>query len=248
MYASSPMVILPTIMAPAPMNTRLQMVGLPRSSPRPALPRVTFCSMVQGAPPPCRGRRPPRSCRADGPGLRQYRAYFPSGIRVGLDAGERRISFELPRETRALAVADLEAEPSARAQEARRIANQLHQDLDPIGAAVEGGLGLVPRNLGMHLLDLRRRDVRRIAAQEVAAPDEFRGLERLEQVAQAQLDALAQAGEIHVAPGDRDRLGREIGGQDARLRLVVGVREREIRAAGADIDDEQRAALARHAA
>src|SRR6266850_8514275 len=92
-------------------------------------------------------------------------------------------------EARTLAVADLEAEPAAGPQEPRRIADQLHQDGDAIHAAVERGLGLVLRDLGMHLLHLGRRDVRRIAAQEIAAPDEFGALEGLEQVAQAQLDA-----------------------------------------------------------
>ena len=45
--ASAPISMRPTMTECAPMNTRLPMVGAPRSVPRPARPMVTFCAMLQ---------------------------------------------------------------------------------------------------------------------------------------------------------------------------------------------------------
>src|SRR5437870_2486579 len=84
------------------------------------------------------------------------------------------------------------AERPAGPQESRRVLHQLHQDRDAESAAVERGLRLVLRDLGMHLLHLGRRDIRRVAREKVAVPDEFRGFEGLEQVADSQVDPLAE--------------------------------------------------------
>src|SRR5205085_8265930 len=111
----------------------------------------------------------------------------------------------------------------------------------------ERGLRLVLRDLGMHLLHLGRRDIRRVAREKVAVPDEFRAFEGLEQVADSQVDPLAEPGELGIALCQLYRFRREIGGAYARLRLIVGIGEGEIGAAGAHVYDGQLAALLRHA-
>src|SRR5205085_5363327 len=125
--------------------------------------RTTAESTSGAAPCACRGRRPSRSCERRGPRFRQDRAYFPRRVSVGFHRLERAIALELARQALALAVSDFEAEPAPRTKEARRLAHELHQDGDAVDAAVERSLRLVARYLRMHLLHLRRRDVRRIA-------------------------------------------------------------------------------------
>src|SRR5207302_5847546 len=99
-----------------------------------------------------------------------------------------------------------------------------------------------------HLLHLGGRDVRRVAAQEIAVPEEFGALEGLEQIAEPELDALAEPEEIHVAPSERHGVLREIRGKYSRLRLVIRIGRGEVAAAGAHVEQQQGTVLLRHAA
>src|SRR6185312_3895970 len=89
--------------------------------------------------------------------------------------------------------------------------------------------------------------VRRVAAQEITAPDELLFFERRQQVAQAHGHAAAEAEESDIALGERYRLGEQVRRIHARLGLVIRIGEREVAAAGADVYHRDIAAFARHA-
>ena len=152
-----------------------------------------------------------------------------SGGAGGLEPDERQ-----PRERElrgGAVVADLDDQRAARIQEPRRLLDDRAHRVEAVVAAGERQRGLVPV-LGRQLLHRHRRDVRRIADDEVVAL--LRQVR--EEVGADQVDAVGEPVVGDVALRDGERVGGDVDRVDVGVRIGVREQDREAARAGAQVE------------
>ena len=136
-----------------------------------------------------------------------------------------------------MALIQLAAEHASRAKRRRREVHQTPEDIEAIGTAVEGELGLVVLDLGGHLmLENVRGDIGRIAHQDGERTHERR-IHPRGQIALHDVHGVGETERIAVSRGEVDRLGRKVGRDHARALTLVGNGKRDAAGAAADLKD-----------
>src|SRR2546425_1784498 len=124
--------------------------------------------------------------------------HFALGI-LGVEPEQRQLRAR--RDQRGLATADLAQQPALRVQMRLGLGEDTPDDIDAVGAAVEGkfGLGAAFARQGGHAFGI---DIGRVGDDEVVALAGKRG----EQIAAMQRDAILQPVIADIACGDRERI------------------------------------------
>ncbi len=129
-------------------------------------------------------------------------------------------------------VADLEEDDPLRSEVSRGLAQELLDEAQAFGAAVEGEAWLVAADLGG-----KRFPVVRSAVGQVGGDEVDRLSKRGEEVALQEADAGGEAEALGVAAGEVEGSGGTVGGDDLGVREGGSQGESDGAAAGADVDD-----------
>jgi len=141
------------------------------------------------------------------------------------------------RDEVALPLSYLEAEPGMGFEESGSFLDQAEDNRDAKGTAIEGEVGLIIVDLFRHLRDVLRRNVGRIADDQIGALEKAVVVEGREKITDVKLNAVIEPQMTCIAPRQVYGFRRKIGCEDPAVGLRMRQGQRQIPTSGAQVND-----------